>query len=246
MASTSLADLDIEAPTLIEGLPGHGLVASIAVDHIVTELDLSPVGGIRTDEIPPVMSFADGRVHDTVRVAGGTDPAILTLRGDVMLPAESHRPFSTSVLSDLADRIDRGIFLAAAPAKEEDEHGTILGVATEETMQDELEGAGVELAAGTGLVGGVTGALVNECYRRDIPAALLLVRADPLVPDPEAAQRVIDEALEPLVDFDIDTGDLLEQADEIQQRKAQVARQLAATAGEDDEAESAANPAMFQ
>lgn len=221
-----VSETDAESPTLIEGLPGHGLVASIAVERISSELGLDLYGGIRSEEVPPVLSFTDGLVHDTVRVYAGTDPDVLTLHGDVMLPDAAYRPFSRCVLNDLADRIGRGIFLAAAPARTEEEHGEILGVATDDTVKDRLTEAGIDLAEGDGLVGGITGALVDECFHQEIPAALLLVRADPHVPDPEAAQRVIDQALEPLVEFTVDTDPLLEQAKQIQERKAQIAKQL--------------------
>lgn len=220
------AERQSDAPTLIEGLPGHGLVASIAVDQITKQLDLIRYGGIRSEEVPPVLSFRDGRVQDTVRVYSGANPDVLTLQSDVMLPPPAFKPFSDCVLEDLAAEFARGIFLAAAPAQSEDQHGEILGVATTADIEADLEDAGVQLADGNGLVGGITGALVDECYQRDVPAALLLVRADPHAPDPEAARIVIETALKPLVEFDIDTQELKTQATQIQQQKEQIAQQL--------------------
>jgi len=35
-----VADIPADSPTLIEGLPGHGLVAAIAVDQITDQLGL--------------------------------------------------------------------------------------------------------------------------------------------------------------------------------------------------------------
>lgn len=218
-----------DAPTLIEGLPGHGLVASIAVDQLVNQLDLERYGGIRSEDIPPILSFRDGRVRDTVRVHSGADPDLLILQSDVPLSPPAFRPFSRCALQDLAEEISRGIFLAAAPAHSEDQHGDILGVATTDELEADLEAAGVPLADGEGLVGGVTGALVDECYTNDVPAALLLVRADPHVPDPGAARKVIERALEPLVDFDISPRPLKEQAEQIQRRKEQIAKQVQET-----------------
>jgi len=215
-----------EDPTLIEGLPGHGLVASIVIDQLTHQLDLEQYGGIRSEDVPSILSFRDGRVQDTVRVYSGADPDLLVLQSDVPLPQQTFRPFSRCVLQDLADEISRGIFLAAGPARSEDQHGEIVGVATTDEIEADLETAGVTLAEGSGLVGGVTGALVDECYVNDIPAALLIVRADPHVPDPEAARGLIDGALEPLVGFDVDTDELTEQAEQIQQQKAQIAQQV--------------------
>jgi uncharacterized protein len=59
-----------------------------------------------------------------------------------------------------------------------------------------------------------------------VPAVALVVRSNPYIPDPGAARAVIEDALEPLVEFDIDTQELLERAEEIQRRKQQVAEQL--------------------
>lgn len=220
-----------DEPTLIEGLPGHGLVASIAVDQITKQLELDLYGGIRSEDVPPVLSFRDGRVQDTVRVYSGANPDVMTLRSDVVLPPSAYNPFSECVLSDLAAEFSRGIFLAAAPAQSDDQRGEIFGVATDAEVESGLEAAGVPLANGEGLVGGITGALVDECYVQGVPAALLLVRADPHAPDPDAARIVIENALEPLVEFDIDTRVLREQASQIQQQKQQIARQLEESQG---------------
>ncbi|MDS0474427.1 PAC2 family protein [Natrinema sp. 1APR25-10V2] len=228
-------DLDAETPTLIEGLPGHGLVASIAVDQITDQLGLEQYGAIRSDTLPPVASFADGLVQDAVRVYGGTDPDIMTLQSDVPIPEAAFDELSQCVLEELAEDFGRAIFLAGAPAQSEDQQGEVVGVATTESMRDELEAADIEIADDSGVVGGVTGAFVTACYQADVPAALLLVRADPRLPDPAAARSVIENALEPLVEFDIDTDELREQAEEIQRKKQQVAQQLQQAQGQQDE-----------
>lgn len=219
-------ELAAESPTLIEGLPGLGLVASIAVDRITKQLGLELHGTIVSEDFPPVTSFHDGRVRDTVRVYAGEDPAVMTLQSDVPIPPSAVESLSQCVLNDLADEFDRAVFLAGAPAESEEQIGDVIGVATTDELEEALTGAGITLAEGTGTIGGVTGALVNDCYHADIPAVVLIVRSHPYIPDPGAARDVIEEALEPLVEFDIDTQELLEQADEIQQQKQQIAEQL--------------------
>ncbi|WP_408958931.1 proteasome assembly chaperone family protein [Natrinema sp. 74] len=228
-------DLDAETPTLIEGLPGHGLVASIAVDQITEQLELEQYGAIRSASLPSVASFADGLVQDAVRVYGGTDPDIMTLQSDVPIPEEAFDDLGRCVLTDLADDVGRAIFLAGAPAQSEEQQGDVVGVATTEALRAELEAADIEIADDSGAVGGVTGALVTACYQADVPAALLLVRANPRLPDPAAARSVIENALEPLVDFDIDTDGLREQAAEIQNQKQQIAQQVQQSQGQQDE-----------
>jgi uncharacterized protein len=218
--------LEAEAPTLIEGLPGLGMVASIVVDQITRQLDLAQYGSIQSEEFPRVAAFDEGRVRDAVRVYAGADPPVMTLQSDIPMPPSATDPLSECVLEDLSGTFERAILLAGAPAESEQQIGDVFGVATTDGLESSLDAAGIDMAEGSGVVGGVTGALLANCYRADIPAAVLIVRANPYIPDPGAARSVIEDALEPLVDFDIDTEELREQAEEIQKQKQQIAEQL--------------------
>jgi uncharacterized protein len=241
-----VSEYDAAAPTLVEGLPGHGLVASIAVDQIRKQLGLTHHGNILSEDFPPVVTFEDGRVQDLVRVYAGEDPDIVTLHSDLALPPWSYAPLSRCVIDECAASFERAIFLTGAPAESESRIGDVAGVATTDETYAQLGAAGVEVADDPGLVGGATGALVKECYHADIPAIVLIVRAHPFLPDPGAAQQVIEEALEPLVDFDIDTTELREQADEIRQRMQQVSQQYQQMQQEGEPSDQRPGPSMFQ
>jgi uncharacterized protein len=237
-------ELGVESPTLIEGLPGHGMVASIAVDRITDQLDLAHRGSVHSDDLPPVTTFQDGRVRDLVRVYAGSDPDILTLQSDVAIPPAAFDSIGQCVLEDLVDSYGRGVFLAGVPAGDEDDHGEISAIATTDALEADLTDAGIQLAEGAGAIGGVTGALAQACYHEDIPAAVLIVRANPYFPDPSAAKVLIDDALEPLVEFDIDTTELEEQAAEIRRQKQQIATQLKQQ--QEDQAARPRGRSMFQ
>lgn len=236
---------DADAATLIEGLPGHGLVASIAVDRITDQLGLEHHAVIRSDAFPEVASFDDGLIQDTVRIYAGDDPPVMTLKSDIPIPTDAAPALSECVVEEYAAACEQAVFLAAAPAQNEEQLGEVVGIGTTPAMKQELESAGVDIAPDTGVVGGVTGALVNACYEADVPAMLLLVRADPNVPDPGAARAVIETALEPLVEFDIDTAPLAQEAERIQAKKAQIAQELAA-AQEAEQPSSMQARAMYQ
>jgi uncharacterized protein len=239
-------DVTAESPTLIEGLPGHGLVASIAVDQLTKQLSLDHCGNIISDAFPPVVTFEDGLVHDLVRVYAGTNPDVMTLESDLALPQSAFEPLSRCVLEELSDEFSRAIFLAGAPAESEAQIGEVSAVATNEHIRDDLIDAGIPVPEELGLVGGITGSLVRECYHAEIPAALLIVRSHPFLPDPEAAKAVIETALEPLVEFDIDTSELDEQAEEIQQQMQQVAEQYQQMAQEQGIQDETQPMGMFQ
>ena len=241
----TVTEIGAETPTLIEGLPGHGLVASIAVEQIRQQLELTHHGNIVSDEFPSVVTFEDGLVRDPVRVYAGTDPAVMTLQSDLALPQSSFDALSDCVLEDLANEFDRAIFLAGAQAEEEKDIGDVVGVATTDALKQELADVGIAVAEDPGVVGGVTGALMQACYHADVPAVVLIVQAHPYLPDPAAARSVIENALEPLVEFDIDTTELKEQADDIQRRLRQIAQQYEQMS-QDQQPKETQPPGMFQ
>ncbi|WP_049986148.1 proteasome assembly chaperone family protein [Halobellus rufus] len=242
-----VTEFDAAKPTLIEGLPGHGLVAAIAADVITRQLDLEHHGNVISADFPPITSFKDGRVRDLVRVYAGEDPAVMTLQSDVALPGQSFRALSRCILDDLSQEFERAVFLAGAPAETEAQIGDVVGVATTDDVEAQLEDAGIELAEGLGLLGGITGALVSECNHAGVPAAVLVVKANPYLPDPAAARAVIEDALEPLVDFDIDTTELEAQADQIRSQLEQIAQHYQQIAAEQQAGlEEPRGPTMYQ
>lgn len=219
-------EIDADSLTLIEGLPGHGMVAAIAVDQITSQLNLTHHGNIISDAFPPAITFEDGLVQDLVRVYAGSNPDVMTLKSDLALPPVAFEPLSKCVLEDLSVEFERAVFLAGAPAESEDQIGEVIGVGTTENIKDELVSAGIQLADERGVVGGITGSLVKQCFHANVPAALLVVYSHPFLPDPEAARQVIEYNLEPLVDFDIETIELAEQAEEIRHQMEQIAQQF--------------------
>ncbi|WP_336023346.1 proteasome assembly chaperone family protein [Halobellus salinisoli] len=242
-----ITQLNASKPTLIEGLPGHGLVAAIAADVITRQLDLEHHGNVISADFPPITSFKDGRVRDLVRVYAGEGPDVMTLRSDVALPGQSFRALSRCILDDLAQEFERAVFLAGAPAETEAQIGDVVGIATTDAVESQLRDADIEPAPGLGLLGGITGALVSECNQAGVPAAVLIVKSNPYLPDPAAARSVIENALEPLVEFDIDTTELEAQADQIRTQMEEVARhyqQIAAA--QQSELEEPRGPTMYQ
>ena len=237
--------LELDRPTLIEGLPGHGLVASIAVDQVTDQLGLELYGTLFDETFPQVITFEEGMARDPVRVYATRDPAILTLQSDLAIPYPAFRPLANG-LFDAVEEFEQAIFLAGAPAESEAERGSVMGVATTPEMRDRLTDAAIDLAADPGVIGGVTGALAQACHHESIPTAVLIVKSHPYLPDPGAAQAVIETALEPLVDFDIDTAELEKQAADIQERMQQIAEQYQQLIEGDSQHPEAGMPGMYQ
>ena len=238
-------EIALERPTLIEGLPGHGLVASIAVDQITEQLGMQYFGTLYDETFPQVITFQDGMARDPVRVYATPEQGLLTLQSDLAIPYSAFSSLAAG-LFETVDGFGEAIFLAGAPAEYESERGAVMGIATTDEMKARLQAADIELAADPGVIGGVTGALAQTCHHRSIPTAVLVVKSHPYLPDPGAAQALIESALEPLVDFDIDTTELEKQAEEIQARMQQIAEQYEQLVEQEGGRPESGMPGMYQ
>ncbi len=65
-----------------------------------------------------------------------------------------------------------------------------------------------------GFITGIAGGILNECLIREIQGIALLVKANSIIPDPEAAATII-EAVNRLYDMQIDTSDLHKEKEKI-------------------------------
>ena len=205
-------------------MPENGVVGSIAVDQLTRHLSLEREGHIVSDSFPPVTTFGEGYVRDLVRVYASDEPPLVVPQCDLALPERASADLASCIVNDIAADFDRAIVLAGVPAQTEEELGSVRSIVTCERAAEEVKDAGIPLESSVGFIGGTSGAVVNDCYHANVPTIALIVSAHPYLPDPEAARAVIDEALEPLVDFDIDTQALQERADDIRTRLQRVAQ----------------------
>ena len=65
-----------------------------------------------------------------------------------------------------------------------------------------------------GFITGISGGILNECLIREIRGIALLVKANRIIPDPEAAATLI-EAINRLYELKIDTTDLKKEKERI-------------------------------
>lgn len=77
--------VDPTGATLVEGMPGVGLVGKIATDHLIEQLEMTEFATVRGEGIPPVTVFdgEDRGVHSPIRLYADPDEELLALRSDV-------------------------------------------------------------------------------------------------------------------------------------------------------------------
>jgi len=220
------ADLELESPDLVEGLPGVGLVGKIATDHIVQTLDMDHYASCYCDGIPRAVVYESGArsLRPPVRIYADESRDLLTLQSDVPVSPERAPDFSTC-LAGWFEEMDATPLCLSGLAQKQGDVPQVFGIGSGEGAS-RLDDIGLDTPPENGLISGPTGALLAEVGELGHDGIGLVVEANPQFPDPEAARALVLQAIEPLTGIDIPTEQLVEQAEEIASAKEKLAKQM--------------------
>ncbi len=219
-------ELDLDAPLLVEGLPGIGLVGKIATSHLVDQFDMEEYAACHCDGLPRTAVYEEGdrTIRPPVRIYADEDNDLLALQSDVPVSPESAPEFAGCVTGWLAEHDVTPVYLSGLPSETEDVpkmYGVGVGAG-----QDRLADHDIDLPSESGMVSGPTGALLAEASQQQLPAIGLIVQANAKFPDPEAARILLTKGIKPLLSVDIETEKLVEQAEEIADARERLAQQM--------------------
>ena len=244
MAHVQIHDdtVDLQSPTLVEGLPGAGLVGKLATDHLVEHLSMTHYGSCFCDGLPDVAVYQEdsGAVQPPVRIYAAPDHDLLALQSDVPVSPAEAAEFATYLTGWLAEQNALPLYLRGLPT-EKDGRPKLHGVSTGDA-DTLLEDHDIGTPRQGGLVSGPTGALLHQAYRNDLDALGLVVQSNKQFPDPEAARALLMDAIQPIAGVDTPTDSLVEQAEEVADAREQLAEQM----GQATEESSQARPLGFQ
>jgi uncharacterized protein len=198
----------------IVGLPDVGLVGLIAATHIIHSAEMPEVGHFESDILPPIVVIHGGDPKAPFRVYCKEKLAVIT----------SEVPISASILPMLARAIvdwakSKGVELlisisgTAVQNRLDIEIPEVYGISAFPAEKQLLSKADIELFE-EGFMVGPHALILKECQKRNVPNIVLLAQSHYQYPDPGAAASIV-AALNKLLSLNIDTKQLLEQAEEI-------------------------------
>ncbi len=217
-----LKSTDLQGATLIDGFPSVGLVSSIVANYLIGVLKLEQVGVMDSSFFPTVALVKDGVPLNPVRVYSGS-----TKGGRVVVFISEFQP-PTDMIKEIAERVlewgvEQGCSLIVSPEglivdREEglDEHVEVYGIGSTPTAHGILEDHGVPIFE-EGVITGIAGVLLNEGRKKGFDVISLLAEAHPDYPDARAAARVIETVDRLLLNVNLDTGPLYEEAGRIEE-----------------------------
>ncbi|MES3516970.1 MAG: PAC2 family protein [Natronomonas sp.] len=230
-------DATLSEPTLIEGLPGAGLVGKIAADHLVRAFDMEYYAAVHCDGLPRVAVYGGNSsdVRPPVRLYADASSDLLVLQSDVPVSPSQAAGFAGCITGWIDEMDALPLYLSGLP-EEKGDTPEMYGIATGGADRL-LEEAGIVQPRQDGMISGPTGALLYRAAETNLDAVGLIVQTDPQFPDPEGARALLKHGIEPIAGVEIDTKELIEKAGEIQAAREQLAEQLQGAGDERSEAQ---------
>lgn len=230
MADIRVTDdsVDPTGATLIEGMPGVGLVGKIATDHLIDDREMTEFASVRGEGIPPVTVFDDDErgVNSPIRLYVDESEELVALRSDVPVHVMDAPLFAERLTEWIVDHDVLPIYLGGLPAERSgDEVPSVEGIGVGAGTVH-LDDADVAPPADGGMISGPCGALLSEAADRDVDAVGLMVDTDPRFPDPQGSHALIEQGINPVAGVDVPTQRLVDQAEEIMEQREELAKRM--------------------
>lgn len=236
---------------LVTAFPSVGMVGSIAASYIADSLKLERIGYVVSQEVPPAAIVQDGIPTYPFRVLGRKGLSIMT--SEFQIPLSLAGDLATTVM-DWAQKGGYSMVIGleglmtgqGAPAVTEPEKDVkAFGVGSTPRMREMLKTAGIEQFT-TGMITGVSGALLTEGERMGKDVVCLLVAANAMYPDARGAAKLVESLTRLLPSLEIDLKELYQEADKIEENvRATVERTKDILAAKQGQAERLGRSLMY-
>ncbi len=217
-------DENIDAPILIEGLPGVGHVGKLVAEHLIHEFQAEKIAEISSLHFPPQV-IVDERgvthlVNNEIYRCERDGKAVLFLVGDFQsTSAEGHYILTESYLDIAEDLGVRRIYaLGGYGVGHLVEKPRVLAAVNMEHLLPEVEAAGgsFENAGSGGMIVGASGLLLGLGEQRGIEGICLMGETSGYIVDPKSADSLL-SVLSRLIGIEVDHTSLQQRAADMEQ-----------------------------
>ena len=201
----------LKNPTIFVGFVGAGLVGTIAIDHMINELDMKEIGFLRSKHLPPSTVFMQGRLRHPFRIYSNNDGSVCAIICEIIISKDGIYNIAMAIL-DWAEKKGSNEIIVLDGVADKKHDGNAF-FAAEIDLCRVMEENDIKMIP-QGFITGISGGILNECLIRKIRGITLLVKANESTPDPIAATTII-EAVNRVYEIGINTKNLKKQKKQI-------------------------------
>ena len=203
--------VELKNPLIFAGFVGAGLVGPIAIGHMIEKLGMKEIGYMRSKHLPPSTVFMKGRLRHPFRFYANKEGTVCAVICEITLRMEGVFTIVGAILDWAKEKGSNEIIILDGVAS--NEHDQKAYCAAEEDLCRVMADKNINVIP-HGFITGIPGGILNECLIREIQGVALLVKANKLLPDPEAAATLI-EAVNKMYEMQIDVSDLKKEKEKI-------------------------------
>ncbi len=217
-------DFEVEDPVFIEGLAGIGHIGKTTVSYLVHHLDAEKVGELYSHHFPPYTIIRDDKSADLLKnniyqVQREDAQDLVFIEGNAQASTpEGHYEVAEKVM-DLIEEVDASEVVTVGGYGTGDvvEDPSVFGAVTSEDARENYERYDIDFDHEVGQIVGASGLILGLSGDRGCSGICLLGETPGfLLSDPKATEAVL-QAMEKILDLDLDYSDLDEKVEESQE-----------------------------
>jgi len=201
----------LKNPIIFAGFVGAGLVGPISIGHMIEKLQMNVIGYMRSKHLPPSTVFLRGRLRHPFRFYSNKEGTVCAIICEITLRMEGLYAIVAAILDWAKEKGSNEIIIVDGVAS--NEHDNKVYCAAEEDLCRIMAEKDIDMIP-QGFITGISGGILNECLIREIQGVALLVKANKIIADPEAAATLL-EAINRMYEMQIDTKSLKEEKERI-------------------------------
>ena len=208
------ADLKkLKNPLIIVGLPGTGLVGSVAASHIVDALDMSFGGYISSSEFAPLAAIHEYKPMPAARIHFSQKENIVVIISEMTIPVSSSLDVADK-LYEFAKSLNASSIISLGGISLHEGKQVVYIVSSDPDMVKRASKEKIAKPIREGATTGVTGVLLTKGTLENFPITTLLAESSEEFLDPKAASIAV-KALSKIIKMPIKTTRLEKEAEEI-------------------------------
>ena len=247
LAKVVQGEKKLNAPILIAGFPGPGLVGSLSTSYIINKLRMNQIACVESEFIVPGVIYAEGKLRHPFRLYSNQegDVCVLVCEAPIIIQG-MYSVLDTVMKWALSNNVKEVIVLdgigveglpdskrtpiiLSSDGREADAANLIHDNKNEIRNGEQRVDENGSAYPTTAFMGGISGGILSSCLSNGIASKALLIYAARGIPDPEAGAILI-ESLAKITDNErlkINTEQLRQQAEGLKKRMEKIIQSFA-------------------
>lgn len=203
----------LKRPIVVMGLPGTGLVGSVAASQIVDSLGMEFGGYITSSAFAPLAAIHDYRPVPAARIHYSSRYNMIVIISEMAIPIGTSLEVANKIY-EFAVSINASSIISLGGISLKEEQGEVYIVSSDQKMIKDVTSKKIAKPIKEGATTGVTGVLLTKGTLEKFPITTILAESSEEYLDPKAASKVL-KVLTKLTGINVKTAKLDAEAKEL-------------------------------